>query len=143
MIGASGIDFGLVVLAAFWYPRLQIMLFFLLAAPLWLAASIWIFIEAMMLLESADSVAHSAHLGGALYGFIYYRFVGEFDQLFAFMHDWRRKRQERQLESQRRVREELRGEVDRILDKVNREGMAALTEEEKRALKDASSRLRR
>jgi hypothetical protein len=97
----------------------------------------------MMLLESADSVAHSAHLGGALYGFIYYRFVGEFDQLFAFMHDRRRKRQERQLESQRRVREELRGEVDRILDKVNREGMAALTEEEKRALKDASSRLRR
>jgi membrane associated rhomboid family serine protease len=143
MIGASGIDFGLLVLAAFWYPRLQIMVFFVLAAPLWLVASLWVFIEAMMLLERGGGIAHSAHLGGALYGFVYYRFVGEFDQLFAYMHNWRRKRQQRQLEHERRVREELRYEIDRILDKVNREGMAALTDEERRALKEASERLRR
>ena len=143
MIGASGIDFGVLILAAFWYPRMQIMMFFVVAAPLWLVAALWVFIETMMLFERGGGVAHSAHLGGALYGFIYYRFVGEFDQLFAFVHDWRRKRQQRQLEHDRRVREELRGEVERILGEVNREGMAALTDEEKRALKDASARLRR
>lgn len=143
MIGASGIDFGLIVLCAFWYPGLRILLFFVLATPLWVAAAIFIFIEAMMLLEQGGGVAHSAHLGGALYGLLYYRFVGEFDQLFAFFGDWHAKRQRRRMEHDRRAHDELRGEVDRILDKVNREGMTALTEQERRALKEASARLRR
>jgi len=36
---------------------------------------------------------------------------------------------------------ELRKEVDRILDKVNREGMSALSEDEKKFLKNASRKL--
>ena len=36
---------------------------------------------------------------------------------------------------------ELRKEVDRILDKVNKEGMSALTDEEKKFLKNASRKL--
>ena len=143
MIGASGIDFGLVVLCAFWYPWLHVRLYFLLSCPLWVLAAVYVFAEAMMLLEAGGGVAHSAHLGGALYGFLYYRFVGEFDQLFAVVGRWQARRRQRRLELDRRVHEALRGEVDRILDKVNREGMSALTEAERRALKEASARLRR
>jgi membrane associated rhomboid family serine protease len=143
MIGASGVDFGLLVLCAFWYPSLEILIFFILRAPLWIAAALFVFIEVMLLFERGGGIAHSAHLAGALYGFLYYRWVGEFDQLFAFVGDWRRKRMRRRLEFEQRAREALRGEVDRILDKVNREGMAALTEEERRVLKQASERLRR
>ncbi|HEX5137472.1 MAG TPA: rhomboid family intramembrane serine protease [Planctomycetota bacterium] len=143
MIGASGVDFGLLVLCAFWYPNLQIYIFFILRAPLWIAAALFVFIEAMMLLERGGGIAHSAHLAGALYGFVYYRWVGEFDQLFAFLGDWQRKRDQRRLELERRRREALRGQVDAILDKVNRDGMAALTDEERRVLKEASERLRR
>ena len=36
----------------------------------------------------------------------------------------------------------LRREIDRILDKMNREGEGALTDEERRFLKDASRKLR-
>lgn len=143
MIGASGIDFGLIVLSAFWYPGLQVMFLFVLTTPLWVLAAIYVFVEVMMLLEGGGGVAHAAHLGGALYGFFYYRWVGEFDQLFAFVGNWQARRRRRRLEYDRRSREALRGEVDRILDKVNREGMTALTEEEKRVLKEASARLRR
>lgn len=142
MIGASGIDFGLTVLAAFWYPGLRII-YFLLSVPLWALASLYVFVEAMMLLERGGGVAHAAHLGGALYGFLYYRWVGEFDQLFAFVGNWQAKRRQRRLEYEKRSRAAMRGEVDRILDKVNREGMTALTEQEKRVLKEASARLRR
>lgn len=142
MIGASGIDFGLIVLCAFWYPGLRVN-FLVLLVPLWALASVFVFVEAMMLLESGGGIAHSAHLGGALYGLLYYRWVGEFDQLFAFFGDWHAKRQRRRMEHDRRAHDELRGEVDRILDKVNREGMTALTEQERRALKEASARLRR
>jgi len=143
MIGASGVDFGLLVLCAFWYPNLQIYVFFILRAPLWIAAALFVFIEAMMLFERGGGIAHSAHLAGAIYGFVYYRWVGEFDQLFAFLGDWQRKRNQKRLELERRRREALRGQVDAILDKVNREGMAALTDDERRILKEASERLRR
>ncbi len=37
----------------------------------------------------------------------------------------------------------MRREVDRILDKVNREGLTALTEDERRYLERAGKRLRR
>jgi len=143
MVGASGIDFGLLVLCAFWYPNLQILLFFVLAVPLWIAAALFVFIEVMMLFEQGGGIAHSAHLGGALYGLIYYRFVGEFDQVFHALDGWKAKRKRQRLEDTRRADAELRGEVDRILDKVNREGMTALTQKEKRVLKEASERLRR
>jgi histidinol dehydrogenase len=53
--------------------------------------------------------------------------------------DRRRKQQERSREREA----DLRREIDRILDKVNREGMAALTDEERRFLKQASDKLRR
>jgi len=143
MIGASGVDFGLLVLCAFWYPNLQIYIFFILRTPLWVAAALFVFIEAMLLLERGGGIAHSAHLAGAVYGFVYYRWVGEFDQLFAFLGDWQRKRNQKRLEHERKRREVLRSQVDEILDKVNREGMAALTDEERRVLKEASERLRR
>ncbi len=142
MIGASGTDFGLVVLAAFWYPRLQMMLF-VLVIPLWALATLYVSIEVLMLFEAGGGVAHVAHLGGAFYGFVYYRWVGEFDQLFMGIRNWQLRRQQQRLDHDRRARDALRGEVDRILDKVNREGMAALTDEERRALKDASAKLRR
>jgi membrane associated rhomboid family serine protease len=143
MVGASGIGFGLIVLCAFWYPSLPIYIFFLLQVQLWIAAVLFVSIEILMLFERGGGIAHSAHLAGALYGLVYYRWVGEFDQLFAFVGDWQRKRMQRRLEYRQREREALRGEVDRILDKVNREGMTALTDEERRILREASARLRR
>lgn len=143
MVGASGIDFGLLVLCAFWYPNLQVFVFFILRMPLWVVAALFVFIEVMMLFEQGGGIAHSAHLGGAVYGLLYYRLVGEFDQLFAAVDGWKAKRNRRRIEEEMRADAELRSEVDRILDKVNREGMAALTDKERRILREASERLRR
>jgi membrane associated rhomboid family serine protease len=143
MIGASGLDFGVIVLCAFWYPRLTVLLFFVLPVPLWALAALFVFLEAMMLLEQGGGVAHAAHLGGALYGALYFRFMGHFDQLFSGLGAWQHRRRRRRAERERRDSAELRREVDRILDKVNREGMAALTDAERRVLKDASEKLRR
>ena len=53
----------------------------------------------------------------------------------------RREQRERARASEHKERE-MREELDRILDKVNREGMPALSDEEKRFLKSASDRLR-
>jgi membrane associated rhomboid family serine protease len=142
MVGASAFDFGALVLAALWYPRMTILVFFVLAMPLWLAASIFAFLEVATLLDH-DGIAHAAHLGGALYAFLWFRYGERFAGLLAGLDRWQERRRRRRAEAEHRQAEQLRGEVDRILDKVNREGMAALTDAERRALKDASARLRR
>jgi len=143
LIGASGFDFGVVVLCALWYPRMTVLLFFVLPVPLWAVALLFVFVEVVMLLELSGSVAHSAHLGGALYGYLYYRYGGSIDRVFAGVDRWQEKRRRHRAEQARRNEQELRMQVDRILDKVNKEGMSALTEQERRFLKEASERLRR
>jgi membrane associated rhomboid family serine protease len=98
-------------------------------------------------------VAHSAHLGGMLAGWIYFR----------FLHDVRSRARSGQtgMELPRWMkrsasfpnspaasptpgtREGLRAEVDRILDKINSQGFGSLTPAEKRVLDDAKAMLGR
>lgn len=104
-------------------------------------------------------IASSAHLGGLLTGYFYYRFV----------HDgrWFTSPDSAEVELPRWLKrarkplpapvaktpalkpaapaspEEIRAEVDRILDKINSEGFAALTPGEKRILDDAKAILSR
>ncbi|HOX07612.1 MAG TPA: site-2 protease family protein, partial [Planctomycetota bacterium] len=59
-----------------------------------------------------------------------------------FFARWRTRRQLRKLQRATERHERLRAEVDRILDKVNREGLPALTAKEKKILKQASKEYR-
>jgi membrane associated rhomboid family serine protease len=100
------------------------------------------------------SYAASAHLGGMAAGLIYYRFI--------HTARWRTVPAEADLELARwpktkpaksaalepvrinpATRDELRAEVDRILDKINSAGFNALTPAEKRVLDDARDQLTR
>lgn len=73
MVGASGAIFGLLVAFGILFPNTELFLFFI---PVPVKAKI--FIPIYIILElflgvarfSGDSVAHFAHLGGALFGFI-------------------------------------------------------------------------
>jgi len=142
MLGASGVAMGLIVLTALWYPRTTVLVFFVLPMPLWVVAVLAVVANLIMLLELAGGVAHSAHLGGALYGFLYFRYGSRIDRIFRSIDNLAEKQRHKK-EQQSKAREaDLRREVDRILDKVNREGMAALSKEERRFLKDASEKLR-
>lgn len=144
MLGASGAAMGMVVLAALWYPRLTVLLFFVFPMQLWVLAVIAVLIDVFGALQSGPGgVAHSAHLGGALYGWLYFRYGARIENVFGAIDRYAAKKK-RKKEQQRIEREqEMRAELDRILDKVNREGMAALSPQERRFLKDASDRLRR
>jgi len=143
MFGASGFDFGVLILCALWYPSMTILFMFLFSVPLWLLATVFGFAEVYMLFQSADGIAHSAHVAGGLYGLLYFRYEGRSDGILAGFDRWRGRQRLRKQQADWRAAEALRGEVDRILDKVNREGMSALTEKERRVLKEASERLRR
>jgi len=143
MLGASGVAFGLIILAALWYPRTTVLLFMVIPMRLWVLAAIAVVLELLMLLELPGDVAHSAHLGGALYGFLYFRYGSRFGGVFRSIDAMAEKQRQKKEERAREREAKVRREVDRILDKVNREGMAALSKEERRFLKEASEKLRK
>lgn len=99
-------------------------------------------------------VGHSAHLGGMLAGYLYFRVVyqlewrnpdGKIDiELPAWLHKSRKAAAATtgKIKINLTTREELKTEVDRILDKINSEGFKALTPEEKRLLDNAKDQLR-
>jgi len=143
MLGASGLAMGLTVLAACWYPRMTVLVFFVVPMQLWILAVILVVLDLMQALSLTSDIAHTAHLGGALYGFLYFRYGDRIEGVFGAIDRYAEKRQRERARREQHVQAELRKEVDRILDKVNRDGMSALTEEERRFLKDASDRLKR
>jgi len=99
--------------------------------------------------------AHSAHLGGMLAGYLYFRLVHQREwrnpdgrapiELPAWLRKSRKaaKTTPTVFKVNITTREDLKTEVDRILDKINSEGFNALTPEEKRLLDDARDQLSR
>lgn len=139
VIGASGAVLGLLLAYGMMYPNREILIYFLF--PIKMKYFIWIMVAIDLfsgLGSSGDGVAHFAHLGGMLAGWLYLK------------QDWRagsmtkkfRAARARQEMARNTKREEARQveleKIDDILDKINREGMASLTDREKKILNDAT-----
>ena len=93
----------------------------------------------------SKGVAYSAHLGGMLGGYLFYRYLLDRESLFRrrgpliTVPQWVKKKAKRSSSKPSfRInlsnRNQLKTEVDRILDKINSEGFGSLNEEEKRTL---------
>jgi membrane associated rhomboid family serine protease len=165
-IGASAGVLGLFVVFACFYPNQPItfLLFFVLPVtikPKFAAIGLlvvellgFVFYEVMQAASPFGSgVAYSAHLGGMLTGWIYFRYIHEASwrlprsRASIELPRWLRKRTKAVLPPPVQIdltrREDLRAEVDRILDKINSDGFGALTADEKRLLDDARDLLSR
>lgn len=164
VVGASAAACGLLIIYAGFFPHRPItfLLFFILPVtlkPKHIAITLLLldlagfaFYEVLGAV-SPFGVAHSAHLGGMLAGWVYFRYVH--DRAWTF--SWSRRQSKpsrRTFEADFPVDEadepevlpanrNLRAEVDRILDKINSEGFGALTPEEKRLLDSAKDLLSR
>ena len=165
-VGASGAIYAILLAFGMIFPEERIFIFPL---PVPIKAKWFVCGYAAIELFSAlatpgDSVAHFAHLGGMLFGFLmirywknhpgggnYGRSNGQqfFDKL---RNNWENRSHRRsqstkespshsshqsdwQYNAEKKVRQE---EIDRILDKIRRSGYDSLTEEEKRKLFDAN-----
>lgn len=104
--------------------------------------------------DSWFAMPHSAHLGGMLVGWIYYRYVYQKDwssfsgRPAIELPRWFRKARKTDLPSPAykvnlSSKDDMRAEIDRILDKINSDGFQSLTEEEKRRLDQARDQLSR
>jgi membrane associated rhomboid family serine protease len=165
LIGASTVAVALLVLFACFNPDepITFLLFFVLPVtvrPKYLAL-FTVAVDGVGFLfynlphhASPLGIAHAAHLGGALTAWIYFRHLhdrapGRFEvsSVLALPGWLRLRRRAAAPPSARPVttirQEDLRAEVDRILDKINSDGFGALTVEERRALDDAKTLLSR
>jgi membrane associated rhomboid family serine protease len=82
-LGASGAVSAIAVVFTCLYPRAWLVLNFFIPVPAVLGVALFLALDLMGVLNPLrDKVAHAAHLGGALYGFVYW--------LVALRPRWRR-----------------------------------------------------
>jgi membrane associated rhomboid family serine protease len=136
ILGASGAIFAVEIAFAMFYPNATIIFFVFPIKAKYLVmifAGITVF---NCLMPTGGNVAHFAHLGGLLYGFLFIRYEPRFSN---FLISWQNQQKEKEYQKE----EEVKSGVDALLDKVNRTGMKSLTRRERSYLKNASKRYRK
>lgn len=136
IMGASGAIFAVEVAFAMFFPNTTVI-FYIFPIKAKYLVSIFAGITVFnCLMPSSGNVAHFAHLGGLVYGFLFIRYEPRFTN---FLVSWQNQQHAREYQRE----EEIKNRVDELLDKVNREGMKSLTRKERGFLKSASKRYRR
>lgn len=133
-IGASGIVLAAIVFAAFRYPGLPVYVI-ILPLKLWQLAALYVAYDLYSTITNrASSTDHWTHLGGAAFGFLVHRFG-----LPSFRLP-KPKRAEPHHEPGPFRDGNVRGEIDRLLDKINAGGIGSLSVSEREFLKRNSER---
>ncbi|GAB5439950.1 MAG: rhomboid family intramembrane serine protease [Fuerstiella sp.] len=155
VLGASGAVSAVFMLFALHYPRLKLLLFGVIPIEArWLLAAVvaydglgFLGLAPSIFVPEGSSVGHAAHLGGLVFGLLYFRwnmnltrwwdrFAGRVRAAELPRHNLKIYNPTTQPEL------ELSGKVDRILAKISREGEASLTPRERRILSQASEHLK-
>lgn len=141
-LGASGAVVAVVILFAFYFPKRQLLLMFLIPLPAWAAAVLFVLLEIFAVdpvSTDGSKIAHDVHLAGAAMGALYYLSGIKLTTWWPKLGG-RRKPRLRVLRADND--EELEREGDRLLEKVHREGEESLTPRERRVLEKYSRLLR-
>ena len=170
MVGASAAVFGFMSVLARLFPHREVYLLLFFVLPIRLKLN-WVFwgsfaiamvsILAAIRTEAGDSIAHSAHLGGLLFGVFYVAKLVRNGGLMRFIpgiprirfvsgdsaagstatrrRNWRKPR----VVDAAEVAEGdfMSREVDPILDKISKQGIHSLTEHERKILDRARSKM--
>lgn len=145
MVGASAGIFGILACVTIIAPNLRVLLFFFIPMSMRTFAILALGISVVVIgLNMNNAGGEAGHLGGAILGFVLMRYP----HLLSFLSDNNTSRMSRRVVDAKIVREKkIRprvhinmedSEVDRILDKVSREGLQSLTEEEREILRRAA-----
>jgi membrane associated rhomboid family serine protease len=136
-IGASGAIFGVIGAFAALFPQRPITLLVLFVLPVtmkaWMLAVSLAVVELVFLLSTPQQgIAYAAHLAGGVAGYVYA--LALFRGLGGVTRAWRNWRREEPVSQV---------ELDRILDKIAREGIHTLSRQERKVLEEASRSAKR
>jgi membrane associated rhomboid family serine protease len=158
VVGASGAVLGIAVAFAMLWPDAEILIF---PIPVPIRARVLVFLYAfgqlaMALFGTQDGIAHPAHVGGLLFGWIFFKLRDRAPRA----PQPRARRLEPVVMAQSVVRDAapinqrparsqpaqnddpMTAEVDRVLDKISARGIDSLTSDERRFLEEMSKRKR-
>jgi len=139
IIGASGAIFGILAAYGLIFPNRLIFLYFLFP----IKAKYFVLFFGLITLYSsfshtADGIAHFAHLGGMVIGFLYLKSDWRIFKIKSFFKSLQKKKDMKAHWTKKSREDELKGRIDDILDKINEQGYDNLTDEEKEILRKAS-----
>lgn len=154
--GASGAVFGILLAFGMMFPNEKIYIWFILPLKAKYFVIGYGLIEIILGMTSHDGVAHSAHVAGMLFGFAlltYWKYEAKRKtnqyRTHAGWHTtsthpnmkvtYNKNERTSDYEYNARKREE-NDEIDKILDKIRKNGYSSLTEDEKKRLFDASNK---
>lgn len=155
-LGASASVIAIVVAISFYVPNYTINLFLFGQVKIKYLAIVTIVMDLLMI-NSGNAGGHIAHLGGALWGFIYIRMLPHYDpsKMFSIFFDNtiqkisnRRKNKFKVKhgsphvtdEEYNLLKKEKQQRIDKILDKISQSGYNSLTKEEKELLFSSSNK---
>jgi membrane associated rhomboid family serine protease len=140
MLGASGGVSAMVILFAMNFPHRMVLFMFFIPMPMWVLAVLVVGLDAWNAMARPDAgVAFTAHLGGALFGFLYYQWGWRFERWLptgSLAQRVRRKPKLRVIDPDQVDSTDSR--VDEILKKIQEQGQDSLTRGERRILEQAS-----
>ena len=156
--GASGAVTAVMLICACHDPYRSILLFWLVPVPIWLFVAFAVAKDFFSLLGAGGggNVAFTAHLGGAAFGFLYYRFQWRVSTWLPDVRSWLKPRSRAQLRVYRDEEEpappvsvgapavasgedeQLEAKLDAVLAKVSQHGKESLTDSERQILLRAS-----
>lgn len=165
LVGASGAVVATVILFIFHFPRVQLLLFFVVPVPAWLVGVLLIAYNVLgsggifvpLSGPAAANIAYDVHLAGAVFAAIYFYSGFNFGRLWPSRWGELVRSATKPARSRPNLRvhtpaasepedeeeyQDLDEEADRILAKVGSHGEASLTAAERRVLEDYSRRMR-
>lgn len=157
LVGASAAVSGVLIYFCCAHANETIFIFPIFTLKAKWAAAIFIGFQLLSLpgeLNGTAGVAYSSHLGGALFGFLFYKFLYRQNSNWIPDFSFSKTTVEKPTPPTKSAtsvnfslnitnKEKLQQEVDRILDKINDQGFASISEEEKRTLDRAKDLLKK
>ena len=150
-VGASGAIAGVVVLYALLFPRRTLLVMFVLPLPAWLVGALFVAFDILGAMNrpvelpgmgNVKNIAYAAHLGGAAFALAYFYFHWNFVRMSQVVRGRFKRLSGPSLKVYQAEESSdpvvADSEVDRILEKIHREGEGSLTRQERRILESAS-----
>ena len=133
MVGASGGIYGLMAAMVIMYPRLKVLLWGIIPMTIYWLVILAVILSLLNIAIGKNRGGEVAHLTGLAVGFLYVLYR-------PWLTQHRMKRSKGAWEKKMKQEQGFQQEVDRILDKVHREGVHSLSAAEKRVLQEATRR---
>ncbi len=151
IVGASGATMAIFCTVAMHYPRQKVFVMGLIPVEFRWLLLLFVALDSMPIITgqiATSKVANAAHLGGLVFGFLYFRWSMRltrwWDQFAGRIATKRRANGKLKLFAPPTQPDaNIDEQVDKILEKISREGEASLTTRERNILTQASKQLRK